>query len=137
MKSSKIIRLSSTIFIGLSALSLLYVSMLSIFNPQATMNLVHVTLDNTDAISSIRGVYGSTGLAIMIAMVWVYFKEPKWSLSFLALFWGGYAISRFITIIVDGHLGDFGNQWIVIESLFCCIALLLNKFYPITDTSNI
>ena len=137
MKNSKIIRLSSKLFVGLSTLSLLYVSLLSIINPQATMDLVHVTLNNTDAISSIRGIYGGAGLAITIAIVWVFFKEPKWSLSFLALFWGGYAISRFITIMVDGNLGDFGNQWIVIESLFCGIALLLFWLYPRTNTENI
>lgn len=130
MKKSKIIIISSKLFVALSGLSLLYVSILSILNPQATMDLVNITLPNTDAISSIRGIYGGAGLAITIGFIWVFFQKPEWSLKFLVLFWGGYALSRLLTILIDGRLGAFGNQWLIIESVFTLIAILLSIYYP-------
>ncbi len=134
MKTSKIITISSKLFVALSGLSLIYVSLLSLINPQATMDLVHVNLSNTDAISSIRGIYGGAGIAITTSFLWVFFQQPRWSLTFLALFWGGYALSRILTIIIDGSLGEFGNQWLVIETIFCCIAILLALLYPQKET---
>jgi len=87
------------------------------------MNLVDVTLNNTDALSSIRGIYGGAGLAISIGLVYLLFTDIKKALGFLSLFWGGYAISRILTILIDGPLGDFGNQWLVIESVFSMISI--------------
>ena len=135
MKTSKIITISSKLFVALSGLSLIYVSLLSLINPQATMDLVNVNLSNTDAISSIRGIYGGVGIAITISFLWIFFQQPRWSLTFLALFWSGYALSRILTIIIDGSLGEFGNQWLVIETIFGCIAILLALLYPQKETS--
>jgi hypothetical protein len=59
-------------------------------------------------------------------------KDYDGGLLFLSLFWGAYAISRLITIFVDGSLGTFGNQWIITETTFCVIAiglLLASKNY--------
>jgi hypothetical protein len=36
-----------------------------------------------------------------------------------------YAVSRAITILVDGPLGDFGTQWIITESILFIIAIIL------------
>ena len=123
MNTNKTVSISSKIFISISILSLGYVSILSLISPQSTMNLVDVTLNNTDALSSIRGIYGGAGLAISIGLVYLLFTDIKKALGFLSLFWGGYAISRILTILIDGPLGDFGNQWLVIESVFSMISI--------------
>ncbi|TAG56489.1 MAG: DUF4345 domain-containing protein [Cytophagales bacterium] len=125
MNTQKSIKLSSQIYIVFSALSLGYVALLSLFSPQTTMNLVATTLPNTDAISSIRGIYGGVGLVITFQLIYLLMKDYYKGLLFLSLFWGAYAISRLITIFSDGALGDFGNKWIIIESTFSIIAIVL------------
>lgn len=87
------------------------------------MDLVQVQLSSTDAISSIRGIYGGVGLAIVLSLVYMMLKDLPKALSFLVIFWGAYALSRIITIVVDGALGDFGTQWLMIESLCFLFAL--------------
>lgn len=125
MNAQKILKISSQIFIGFSAFSLGYVALLSLFSPQSIMDLVATTLPNTDAISSIRGIYGGVGLVITIQLIYLLMKDYPKGLVFLSLFWGAYALSRLITIFVDGSLGDFGNQWIIVESTFSAIAIIL------------
>lgn len=125
MKTKMLIIVSKS-FIGFSIFSSLYVSFLSLVSPQATMDLVQTNLPNTDALSSIRGIYGGVGLSICLALIYLLFENFKQALWFLGLFWGAYAMSRLITILVDGPLGNFGNQWIVIETIFCLIALGLS-----------
>ena len=92
------------------------------------MDLISVKLTNTDAFSSIRGIYGGVGMAIVISLLYLIRSHIKEALLFLTLLWGLYAISRLITIVVEGPLGDFGNQWIVTETILCAIALLLLRF---------
>lgn len=97
-------------------------------SPQNTMDLVNVSLDNNDAISSIRGIFGGVGIAISTSILLLFIKKRYDDiLLFLIVFWGMYALSRLITIWFDGVLGDFGNQWIMIESVlfFCGLALLI------------
>ena len=125
MNVQKIAKISSQILIGFSAFSVGYVAFFALFSPQATMDLVATTLPNTDAISSIRGIYGGVGLVITIQLIYLLLNNYYKGLVFLSLFWGAYAISRLITIFVDGPLGEFGNQWIVIESAFSLIAIIL------------
>jgi hypothetical protein len=50
------------------------------------------------------------------------------SLALLGIFWGLYAVSRILTILADGSLGAFGNQWLAIEVVFCLTALMLRWF---------
>lgn len=125
MNAQKNVKISSKIFIGFSALSLGYVAILSVFSPQSTMDLVATPLPNNDAISSIRGIYGGVGLVITLQIIYLLVKDYYKGLLFLSLFWGAYAISRLITIFVDGPLGAFGNQWIIVESIFSSIAIIL------------
>ena len=101
------------------------VSLMAFLNPQSVMDLVAVKLTNTDAISSIRGIYGGAGLTIVIALAYLSRKDLREALGFLVLLWGFYALSRLITQLYEGPLGVFGKQWIVIESVFCGIALIL------------
>lgn len=110
-------------FITISALALLSVSLMAFANPQGVMDLVQVQLTNTDAASSIRGVYGGVGLTIFITLMYLMLNDVRKGLSFLILLWGFYAISRTMTIFMDGKLGAFGQQWLIIESVFCLIAL--------------
>ena len=69
MKKDKTITLAARGFILLSAFSLLSVSLMAFFAPQSVMDLVQVRLENSDAFSSIRGVYGGVGLTIFIFLI--------------------------------------------------------------------
>ncbi|MBB6238984.1 putative membrane protein [Pedobacter sp. AK013] len=129
MNTQKIIKIGSQIYIGLSIFSIAYVSVLSVYSPQATMDLVATRLSNTDAISSIRGIYGGVGLVICFSLVYLLLNDVKKALIFLSLFWLAYSISRLITILVDGPLGEFGLQWLVIESTLGILALVLLLLY--------
>jgi hypothetical protein len=136
MSTKKVITASSKVFIGFSIFSVGYVSILSLINPIATMELVNTPLPNNDAISSIRGIFGGVGIVITISLIFLLLKDLTKGLSFLTLFWGAYAISRIITILADGPLGDFGNQWLTIESTLCItglILLILNKKHALND----
>ena len=93
------------------------------------MDLVHVQLNNTDAYSSIRGVYGGVGLTLFITIVYMMVKQVKEGLYFLSMLWGFYALSRIITIYTEGSLGAFGTRWLQTESLFFIIALVLAMVY--------
>jgi len=128
MKTQKTLRLASQGFILLSALSLLSVSIMAFSSPQAVMDLVAVQLNNTDAFSSIRGVYGGVGLTLFISLIYLVRKEFQRGLAFLSLLWGFYAMSRIITIFNEGALGAFGTQWLVTESALFLIAILLYQF---------
>ncbi|GAB2564176.1 hypothetical protein GCM10027085_65270 [Spirosoma aerophilum] len=94
-------------------------------NPQSVMDLVGVKLNNTDAFSSIRGVYGGVGLTLFITLIYLMVWDVRKGLVFLVLLWGFYALSRTITIFAEGALGAFGQQWLFTESIFCLISLLL------------
>jgi hypothetical protein len=125
MKKQKTILLAAKGFILLSALSLLSVSLTAFASPQAVMDLVQVKLENTDAYSSIRGVYGGVGMTLVISLIYLMRKVVRMGLGFLMLLWGFYALSRTITIFSEGALGAFGTQWLVIESVFFLIAASL------------
>lgn len=111
------------IYIGFSILSLLSVSMMALFDPQSVMNLVGVKLENTDALSSIRGVYGGVGISICLSLLYLLVLYPEKGAAFLSIFWAAYAFSRLITLVSDGPLGDFGTQWLVIESIMALVGL--------------
>jgi hypothetical protein len=129
MKKEKIVRGSAIAFIVFSAFCLLMVSLMAFIDPQSVMDLVSVKLNNNDAYSSIRGIYGGVGLTIVISLLYLIRNNMKYALLFLTLLWGFYAVSRLITILIEGPLGDFGNQWIVTESVLCGIAILLLESY--------
>ncbi|WP_192821633.1 DUF4345 domain-containing protein [Rufibacter sp. LB8] len=123
-------KLAAQGFILLSALSLLSVSVMAFANPQAVMDLVQVKLGNTDAYSSIRGVYGGVGLTLTISLVYLMLTDVRKGLSFLCLLWGFYALSRLITMFTEGALGTFGTQWLYTETAFFITAtslLFLNR----------
>lgn len=125
MNKQKILTWVAGGFISLCALSLLSVSLMAFFNPQSVMDLVSVSLTNTDAYSSIRGIYGGAGMAMVLLLVYLLRTNHRIALLFLTLLWGLYALSRLITIFVEGPLGSFGSQWIVTETVLFTIALVL------------
>lgn len=125
MKRNNLLRLASHGFLLLSALSLLSVSIMAFMDPQSVMDLVGVKLYNTDAYSSVRGVYGGVGLTLVISIICLMRSNVQQGLAFLGLLWGMYALSRGITMAVEGPLGAFGKQWMVIEIIFCSIAVVL------------
>lgn len=129
MNTKQLASVAAKIYIGFSAFSLAYVSVLSVYDPQATMNMVATTLPNNDAISSIRGIYGGVGLVICTTLVYLFVREIHKGLVFLSMFWSAYALSRVITIWADGPLGDFGSQWLVIEAVMGLSGLLLLRLY--------
>lgn len=128
MKTNRLIPIASNCFIVLSALSLLSVSIMAFHNPQAVMDLVQVKLTNNDAYSSIRGVYGGVGITICISLFYLLKNNVKLGLLFLSMLWGFYACSRITTIIIEGTLGSFGSQWLMIESLLFLIGFTLYSF---------
>lgn len=128
MKAQTIYTVLAKGFMVLSALSLAYVALLAIKSPQAVMDLVNVKLGNNDAISSIRGVYGGVGITLVIVILYLTFYQLNKGLAFISIFWGTYALSRVITLLVDGALGDFGNTWLAIETIFCLIGISLFIF---------
>jgi hypothetical protein len=129
MKKNKFLNISVISFLSFSAFAVLLVSLMAIQNPQAVMDLVQVQLPNNDAYSSIRGVYVGVGLTIFIVLLYGILRNQKQGLIFAALFWGSYAFSRILTILLEGPLGGFGSQWLFIETLLCLIALALLFFY--------
>lgn len=135
MNLKKILQVLSVIVIGITAFGIAMVSAMAFINPQSVMDLVGVQLPNTDAFSSIRGVYGGAGMTIFIALVYLAIKNQKLGLAFVSLLCGFYAFSRLITIAVEGNLGAFGQQWLVIESSMCLFALLLLFVRNKTETS--
>jgi len=70
-------------------------------------------------------VYGGVGLALFISLIYLLRKNPSQALVFLAMLWGFYAVSRIITIMIEGQLGSFGNQWLLIEGLLFAMAISL------------
>lgn len=98
---------------------------MAFMNPQDVMDLVQVKLSNNDAFSSIRGVYGGVGLAIIAVILYCVKNDRRLGLLFLSILWGGYAFSRLLTILVEGQLGQFGTQWLIIESVLCIAAISL------------
>lgn len=131
----KIIKTATSSYMLLSAISLLSVSIMAFADPQAVMDLVSVQLDNTDAISSIRGVYGGVGLTLFLTIIYLMLKDPEKGLIFMMLLWGFYALSRIITIFKDGDLGAFGTQWLIIESVLFVIAVSLFRMRRVGETS--
>lgn len=123
MKSTNKWVLLTRVYLGFSMLSLLSVSIMALFNPQSVMDMVDVDLNNNDAISSIRGVYGGVGLTICLSIFYLLIRHPEKGAGFLSIFWGAYAFSRLITLISDGPLGDFGNQWLLIETVMAFVGL--------------
>jgi hypothetical protein len=125
MKKAFTVRSASKVFIVLSVLSISSVSIMALINPQMVMDLVQVDLPNNDAYSSIRGVYGGVGLTICVALLYTMRKNLQEGLGLLGILWGAYAACRIITLLNEGQLGAFGNQWMKIELVFFIIALLL------------
>ena len=125
MKKQTIVNVLSKGFIIISSLSLLSVSLMAFVNPQSVMDLVNVKLTNVDAYSSIRGIYGGAGLTIFITLIYLLRNNISLGLIFLILLWGFYALSRTITIFVEGKLGSFGTQWLITESALCLIGIVL------------
>ena len=119
------LRFVSIGFILLSGFSFLSVSLMAFNDPQAVMDLVAVKLTNNDAYSSIRGVYGGVGLALFIVLIYCMRRNLLDGLRLLILLWGLYAFSRLLTVVKEGALGDFGNQWLGIESCFFLLAATL------------
>jgi hypothetical protein len=125
MQTKQIVKRTSQGFILLSAFALLSVSVMAFGNPQSVMDLVGIKLTNTDAFSSIRGVYGGVGLALFITLLYLMFRNITNGLTFLTLLWGFYALSRVVTLFSEGSLGQFGMRWLWIESLLCLMAVVL------------
>lgn len=128
MKTEKALSITIYAFMIFSAFAIAIVSLMAFQNPQAVMDLVQVNLPNTDAYSSIRGVYGGVGLTIFLTLTYLMIKDQTKGLVFASMLWGFYAMSRLITIFKEGNLGAFGNQWLTIESILCITALTLLSF---------
>jgi hypothetical protein len=124
MKQTTFTTLSKS-FLLLSSLSILSVSLAAFFSPQSIMDLVQVKLQNNDALSSIRGVYGGVGLTIFLLLVYLFRYDLLLGLKFLTVLWGLYALSRLVTIFSEGPLGDIGTVWLIMETSFFLLGITL------------
>lgn len=125
MNGKKVLRYLTVVLIGLTASGILMVSLMAFANPQSVMDLVQVKLANNDAYSSIRGVYGGAGMTLVIALIYLAFRDQMLGLLLVFLLCGFYALSRVTTIALEGQLGAFGQQWLIIESALCLLAILV------------
>lgn len=123
--NNKILLWTSRGYMALCIISLGMVALMAFQSPQAVMDLVQTPLPNTDAMSSIRGIYGGVGLSIIIGLIYLWRTNLRLALGYLSIFWALYAISRMITAAIDGPLGAFGTQWLYTESFFALLGLLL------------
>ncbi|PUZ27688.1 protein of unknown function [Chitinophaga costaii] len=121
----KSVTIISYICIGLFLSSLLYISILAWANPETVMAFVEVELNNNDAKSSIRGVYGGVGFFLVGLALIISIRNLQHGLLFFTAFWLMYAVSRILTTIVDGPLEAFGNTWLKIELSFGLLSLTL------------
>lgn len=136
MYTSHLMQLSTRTYLVISALCLAYVSIQAMISPQSVMDLVAVELTNPDAISSIRGIYGGVGLSIVISLIYLTIYHPQQALLFLMLFWGSYILSRLLTMLNEGALGSFGQQWLMIETGFFSFATILWLLCEKTSSST-
>lgn len=125
MNKQKMLNIASVVLIGFTAFAVFMVSVQAFISPQSVMDLVQVKLSNTDAYSSIRGVYGGIGLLLFMQLVYLAVKNKQQGLVVVALFGGLYAVSRTITIFMEGKLGAFGTQWLYTEAFLCIMAIVL------------
>lgn len=129
MKAKKTAKVIAKGFILLSGICFLSVSLMAFYSPQSVMDLVSVKLTSNDAVSSIRGVYGGVGLTLFITLMYKLYHNFQEGLGLLILLWGSYTASRLITILHEGPLGDFGRQWLGMESLFLLLATVLYVYH--------
>ena len=122
---SRYLGIAAWALIAVSVLGVGMVSLMAFMDPQGVMDLVQVELGNTDAYSSIRGVYGGVGVTLLVVLIAVARRDRRAAMGFLGLFWGMYALSRLMTMGLEGALGAFGSQWLVIESVLCAASLLV------------
>ena len=117
MRTNRPLTIAVWTLIAISVLGVGMVSAMAFMDPQGVMDLVQVQLGNTDAYSSIRGVYGGVGVTLLVVLLALARRDRRAAMGFLGLFWGMYALSRLMTIGMEGTLGAFGSQWLVIESV--------------------
>ena len=122
---SRYLGIAAWTLIAVSVLGVGMVSLMAFMDPQGVMDLVQVELGNTDAYSSIRSVYGGVGVTLLVVLIAVARRDRRAAMGFLGLFWGMYALSRLMTMGLEGALGAFGSQWLVIESVLCAASLLV------------
>lgn len=123
--TNQMIRYVSLTLILVVTAGIAMVALMAFIDPQSVMNLVQVTLPNTDAYSSIRGVYGGAGLTLVTVLVFLALTDVNKGLLLTAILCGFYALSRVVTSQIEGPLGAFGRQWLLIESSLGILALLL------------
>ena len=119
MRTNRLLGIAAWTLIVISAISMGMVSAMAFLDPQSVMDLVQVELANTDAYSSIRGVYGGVGVTLLVVLLVLARRDRSEAMGFLGLLWGMYALSRVMTIAMEGALGAFGSRWILIETVLC------------------
>ncbi len=111
------------IFLILTGLATLNIALQAIADPQSVMNFVEVQLNNVTARNSIRAFYGTVNLAFALFWLYAAFREQRTGLLLAALYTGGFAIGRLMSMALDGMPGAFALQWLVVESVFGAAAI--------------
>jgi hypothetical protein len=124
----KIIKLSTRIFLGLMALAFCKVGIEALVNPVPVLANVQIELLNTNALSSMRAVYGGMHFVFGLFCLYGIFKNPASALGLIVLYTAGFVLGRLTGIIVDGTPDEFVTSWLATETVSLLIAgFLLNK----------
>ena len=113
------------IFLILTGLATLNIALQAIADPQSVMNFVDVQLNNVTARNSIRAFYGTVNLSFALFWLYAAFRAQRTGLLLAALYTGGFALGRLLSMALDGMPGAFALQWLVVESVFGTSAILL------------
>ena len=127
---------ATRIFLILTGLATLNIALQAIADPQSVMNFVDVQLNNITARNSIRAFYGTVNLAFALFWLYAAFRAQRTGLLLAALYTGGFALGRLMSMALDGMPGAFALQWLVVESVFGAAAiglLILQEKRPQTN----
>jgi hypothetical protein len=119
------LKIFNRIYLILLGLATLNIAVQGLLDPQAIMDNVQVTLGNATARNSVRALYGGVNLALALFWLYAAFYRQREGLRFALLYTGGFAIGRLVSIAVEGVPGAFAMQWLVTESVFAVLAIVL------------
>lgn len=125
----------SRIFLILMGLSALNIALQALADPQTVMDFVDVELGNITARNSIRALYGGVNLAFALFWLYAAFRAQREGLMLGALYTGGFALGRLLSIAMDGTPGAFAMQWLVVEGVFAVLAMGLLVWSPVPRQS--
>jgi hypothetical protein len=103
------------ILLGLLGLAFAKTGIETLLDPQAVLDPVGITLDNTSALSSMRAVYGGMHLVFGLFCFFGIFRNQAAALTLVILYTIGFALGRLSGILLDGPPNPFVVTWLITE----------------------